>query len=239
MKIKDSIRSIIPNRIKEFVNYGPESPYETICYSQNGEDIILNNLFGGKRSGFYIDVGAHHPFRFSNTYLFYKMGWNGINIDPLPETMKIFDRYRPNDINIEVGVAQNSGSIPYYMFNHPAMNTFSKELADERNKVDDPIQMIKQINVLPLSEILDQYLIPHQKIDFLNVDVEGFDYEVLSSNNWTIYRPTVIIYEELDLSNKLSILNSKISNLLNEVGYSYYTRVYNSIIFKLNNKENN
>ena len=71
-----------------------------LCYSQNGEDLILNRFLENKEKGFFIDVGAHHPIRFSNTYLFYKKGWSGINIDAMPGSMTKFNKIRPKDINI-------------------------------------------------------------------------------------------------------------------------------------------
>lgn len=66
------------------------SPIE--AYSQEGEDLVLNRIFGEQATGYYVDVGAHHPFRFSNTAIFYKKGWCGINIDPLPGSKFCFPR---------------------------------------------------------------------------------------------------------------------------------------------------
>ena len=85
--------------------------YSNISYSLQGEDMVLKELFADKNQGFYVDVGAHHPFRFSNTYLFYKKGWRGINIDAMPRSMELFDKFRPRDINIECGVASNGGGV--------------------------------------------------------------------------------------------------------------------------------
>ena len=62
-------------------------PFGSLCYSQEGEDMILGKIFSGQKHGFYVDVGAHHPLRFSNTYLFYLKGWRGINIDAMPGSM--------------------------------------------------------------------------------------------------------------------------------------------------------
>jgi len=73
--------------------------YSIKIYSQDGEDIILKEFFSGKEKGFYVDIGAHHPLRLSNTYLFYKKGWSGINIDAMPGSMKIFNKKRRRDIN--------------------------------------------------------------------------------------------------------------------------------------------
>src|SRR5580658_8816405 len=77
-------------------------------FSQEGEDMILASFFEGKKNGFYVDVGAHHPKRFSNTHHFYIRGWRGINVDATPGSMKLFRRTRPDDINIEAAVSDQS-----------------------------------------------------------------------------------------------------------------------------------
>ena len=95
-----------------------------LCYSQNGEDLILNRFLENKEKGFFIDVGAHHPIRFSNTYLFYKKGWSGINIDAMPGSMTKFNKIRPKDINIEKGVGIKNDKLIFYQFNErPSQKT--------------------------------------------------------------------------------------------------------------------
>ena len=100
--------------------------FKQIHYSQNGEDIMIHALCGRKRDGVYVDVGAHHPKRYSNTYQLYKRGWRGINIDPNPETIGFFNHARPEDTNMQVGIAAEKGELEYFMFSDPAVNTFSK-----------------------------------------------------------------------------------------------------------------
>ena len=85
----------------------PDQKFQVKAYSQQGEDLVVNCLLQWNTTGFYIDIGAHHPFRYSNTHLFYLKGWHGINIDPRPGIAADFSRYRPNDINLEVGVGAN------------------------------------------------------------------------------------------------------------------------------------
>ena len=72
------------------------------CYQKKKYHFLKKNF--SKSLDTFIDVGAHHPMRFSNTYLFYKKKWKGINIDPLPGSMKLFNKLRPRDINLELGV---------------------------------------------------------------------------------------------------------------------------------------
>src|ERR1039457_5849033 len=78
--------------------------FRTVYFSQFGEDTFLDYYFFGRRTGFYVDVGAFHPFNISNTYIFYKRGWRGINIEPNPASFRAFLKYRPRDINLNVAV---------------------------------------------------------------------------------------------------------------------------------------
>src|SRR5581483_8094739 len=96
-----------------------QRPSATQCqlvYSQEGEDLLLARLFDGQKKGFYVDVGAHHPFRFSNTYLLYLNGWRGINIDAMPGSMAAFRKLRPRDINIECMVSQDPRPLRFFQY---------------------------------------------------------------------------------------------------------------------------
>ena len=75
-------------------------------YSQEGEDIILRHIFGDQTKGFYVDVGAHHPKRFSNTCYFYDRRWQGINLDTLPGSMWFLQKLRPRDKNLEIAISE-------------------------------------------------------------------------------------------------------------------------------------
>jgi len=110
-------------RIRDLYQW--DSYYEK-SWSQEGEDLILSRYFENlKANGFYVDVGAHHHLRFSNTYKFYKQGWYGINIDAMPGSMDLFNRLRPRDINLEKSVSDSKQIMTYYAFNEPALNGFS------------------------------------------------------------------------------------------------------------------
>ena len=140
------IRALIPQPIKDFLRriiYAYRwDPWQRSSWSQEGEDLILARIFGDKPDGFYVDVGAHHPQRFSNTYYFYRRGWRGINIDAMPGSMLAFNRLRPLDINIELGIGSQPGKLNFYMFNEPALNGFAKDLADSRDQSDTPYKII-------------------------------------------------------------------------------------------------
>jgi hypothetical protein len=114
-----------------------------ISFSQTGEDMVIDAFTGGKKRGFYVDVGAHHPIRYSNTLHFYLKSWKGINIDPIPGIMDEFNRFRPKDINLEIAIGE-SGYCEYYIFQDNAFNTLDK-LAAEKIIETNLSQLIKVV----------------------------------------------------------------------------------------------
>lgn len=204
--------------------------YYVRSYAQEGEDMILRRIFGDQNTGFYVDVGAHHPKRFSNTYLFYERGWSGLNIDALPGSMERFKRERPRDINLEVAIGQN-GERTFFVFNEPALNSFDKELSYSR--VNDLVHIVKEetIKTKTLEAVLAEHLPVNQKIDFLSVDVEGLDLEVLQSNNWDLFRPNYVLVECFDMSMK-EIKDSQLYQLICGYQYEFFAKTVNSVIFK-------
>ena len=215
--------------IKTKINY---YRFKTVSYSQEGEDCVLNRIFNNKKNGFYVDVGAHHPVRFSNTYLFYKKGWSGINVDAMPGSMRDFNLLRGKDTNLECPVSNSTEEITYYMFNEPALNGFSESLSVERNKLSNYF-ITNKIKLTPrrLEDILKQNLKDQQEIDFLNVDVEGLDLEVLKSNNWTLFRPRVIIVELLNTEIE-EINKNEIYAYLKKQNYKLIGKTFNTGFFQ-------
>jgi len=205
-------------------------------YSQEGEDLVTYRILDAKRKGFYVDVGAHHPKRFSNTYFFYKHGWWGINIEARPGSKKLFDKIRPRDINLEVPISSEDKILKYYMFNEPALNGFSEKMANNRDGLRD-YKIVKEIDLhtKTLKEILDIHMNKNQHIDFMTVDVEGLDYDVLVSNDWAKYKPSIILVEdsEFDLHN---MEKSKIYNYLVGKGYTLIAKTFNTLFFELKTK---
>jgi len=233
--LKKILKTILPkNVIEKLVNTKNNyfDGYALKSYSQEGEDMILRRLFEKYQKGFYVDVGAHHPMRFSNTYFFYKKGWNGINIDAMPNSMKPFNKIRPRDINIEKPVSDKKQTLTYYAFNEPALNGFSKELSQERAGKDNNYHIIfeEDIETSTLTEILDDNLPKEQEIDFLSIDVEGLDFMVLKSNDFNKYKPKVILIEILG-SSLSDIESNEISMFLKEKNYSIYAKAVNTVMF--------
>ena len=164
--------------------------------------------------------------------LFYKRGWQGINIEARPGSKKFFDKIRPRDINVEVAINSENKILKYYMFNDPALNGFSEEIAKSKNGLRD-YKIIKEIDLhtKSLKVVLDSNLLENQHIDFMTIDVEGLDYDVLISNDWGKYRPSIILIEdsEFDLS---SMERSKIYNYLKGKDYDLIAKTFNTLFFK-------
>jgi len=202
--------------------------YATNSFAQEGEDLILARIFEGQKTGFYVDVGAHHPLRFSNTYLLYRRGWRGINIDANPGSKAAFDLIRPRDQNLELGIAGSAVTSTFYVFDEPAINTFDPKIAKHNIKVGYRLLKTQKIPLLTLSTILRKYLIG-KTIDLLSIDVEGLDAAVIHSMDWR-YKPKVIVVEALgsDLEN---IHKAKIYQLITKHGYHLFAKTANSLIF--------
>ena len=160
---------------------------------------MLRHMIGSDRQhGFYVDVGAYDPVLFSNTYFFYLNGWRGINIEARPGSRALFDKTRPRDINLELGISSERGELTYYWIGEDStMNSFSREFLE---RIDAFRQVKREIAVpvLPLGEVLSRYVSGHQTIDFMTVDVEGHDLRVLQSNDWDQFRPRFVVVEDAE-----------------------------------------
>lgn len=221
---------------KLFLKYFPVHKFlSKNSYSQEGEDMVLSSYFENSKGykGFFVDVGAHHPYRYSNTLYFYKKGWTGINIEPTPGAIKHFKTFRSRDINLNIGISKIKSALTFYCFNEPALNGFSKEISEERSTTSKKYQIIKEVKVqtLPLADVLDQYVPAGKKIDFFTIDVEGFDLQVLQSNNWDKYKPTFILVEDaIDFKN---LGTSGIYQFLEQRGYQLVGKTMRTLFFKL------
>lgn len=209
--------------------------YHKIYFSQEGEDILLNHILQNKKNGFYIDVGAHHPQKYSNTYLFYLNGWKGINIEANPESFEKFNLIRKRDINLNMAITEDGRDIEFNIFNARGMSTANQNLANayESNKeyfVEKKIQLKSKA----LKNILDEHMPLNTEIDFISIDVEGLDLEVLKSNNWNKYIPKWILIED-QKKNIEECLKGDIHNYLVNKNYKFIARTHNTSFYKLSN----
>ena len=222
----------LPRDAKDHLIYCLWDGFFALSYSQEGEDILLNRLFDSKKGGFYVDVGAHHPKRFSNTYYFYRRGWSGINIDAMPGSMAPFQKERDRDINLQIGVGKSSGDLSFYMFKDGALNTFDAEIAGCREMDGAGVSRKVLVPVQTLAEILDAHLPAGKTVDFLSVDAEGLDLEVLESNDWEKYRPHIIVVEVFGCTAEAA-MNHAISAFLAQQGYELIAKTLNTAFYRV------
>lgn len=199
-------------------------------FSQEGEDLILNELIGKTGPGFYVDIGAFDPWRFSNTAFFYAKGWRGLNVDARPGFKILFDQERPNDMNIECAVGGKNGAVKFYSFDEPALNTTCKKRATFLEKSTSyKVKSVCDVPLRSLTSLLCQFGV--DSIDFLSIDVEGAELEVLRSGDWKRYRPQFIVLEILDTPLKKLNKNSCIK-MMEKYKYEVVTKGLRSVILK-------
>jgi FkbM family methyltransferase len=183
---------LVPGWLKRIILFN--SKYENISYSQTGEDMIIQSILRISK-GFYVDVGAHHPKRFSNTQLLYLLGWRGLNIEPMPGTAKLFERHRKRDVNLEFAISNENNQRPYSLFDEGAYNSIEDNSV--RSVADGGPRLLRKalVQTKRLDDVLNQHLIPGTEIDLLSIDVEGHELQVLESNNWVKHKPKLIVVE--------------------------------------------
>ena len=179
----------------------------------------------------YIDIGAHHPYRFSNTAIFYNRGCKGINIEPDPELFKEFTKERVRDVNLNIGIGDTEGDLSFYKLSASALNTFVKDEANRLcEKFGYSIKEVLPIPVKKLDSVLSAYF--NGKFpDFLTIDVEGGD-EVILSGISEDNGPIVICAETISFEeNGSGVKNKEVITLLESKGYMLYADTYINSIF--------
>jgi len=207
-------------------------------YSFSGVDVIIENIFRNKQKGFYVDVGCQNPIKNNNTYLLYKKGWFGLNIDLDKDNIDIFNVSRPNDENINTAISNKVGQTDLYFYHKKSpINTIDKSTSDFQKA---NVSEIKKIQTDTLNNILYNSKYKNTKINLLSVDVEGHELQVFEGLDFNLYKPDVIVVELLDLNvKKLEIKNLNIENLFNTELYKFLTSknyilvncIYSDLIF--------
>jgi FkbM family methyltransferase len=211
------------------------SKFMKTSFAQCGEDIIVNYIFSlrGLLSPTYIDIGANHPFFINNTAIFYEKGCRGINIEANPMLIGEFNKYRPNDINLNVGISIEEGESDFFIFEDNTLSTFSKSECDNLQLNGKKLLSIEKVKLTPIENILKKYF-NDQFPDFLSIDVEGLDFTILQSIDFKRHFPKVICVEVAEYSaigtgaKKTDLVDFLISK-----GYSEYaTTNLNAIMVK-------
>tara|TARA_B100000161_G_scaffold247036_1_gene202981 strand:+ start:548 stop:1261 length:714 start_codon:yes stop_codon:yes gene_type:complete len=186
-------------------------------YSQDKSDLEIKKFFNNKNDGFFVDVGCFHPTRMNNTYLLYKKGWRGINIDLSQFSIDLFNYLRPEDINITSAVSDKIGDTKvYFQKNFSVISTLKKKLAEKRfqGKINE-----KKITTNTLNNIINNTKFKNTPIDFLSIDAEGMDEIILKSLDFQIYKPKLICVEDSMYNRKYNETN--LYKILKPHGYRH------------------
>lgn len=211
--------------------------FPCLTFSQTGEDVLISGFIQNlKLKNFsWIDIGAHHPVYLSNTAWFYKNGYRGINIEGDPSLIGKFYKKRPKDINLNILISDKSGKQVFYLIDPPTLNTLSKDEALEYEKMGYKIKDKIEIESMTVPEVINKYnkgCFP----DFLSLDAEGYDFEILKTIEWEKSFPKIICVE---IAKHLPTLqdnfdymtNNKITEYLLNKGYFIAAYTGNNTIF--------
>jgi FkbM family methyltransferase len=164
-----------------------------VSYAQNAEDVVLANYFGERRRGFYIDIGANHPVDDSVTKHFYDLGWRGINVEPVAHLHELLQQHRPRDINLMVGVGAEPGTLRFDEdLDNAGLSSFHADLSANNAAAGHRIES-REVPVVTLASICAEHVTT--EIDFLKVDCEGFEADVLRGHDWDRFAPRVVLAE--------------------------------------------
>jgi FkbM family methyltransferase len=160
-----------------------------ISFARNAEDVVLERVFADVDEGFYIDVGASHPVDDSVTFHFYERGWRGVNTDPDPDHFELLVAARTRDVNLEVAVGSGEEPVSFGSSSVREQSIIDPALAAARGNA-------RQIEApqVSLARIFDDYAAA-QNVEFLRVEAQGSEAEVLESADWTRHRPIVVVLE--------------------------------------------
>lgn len=209
----------------------------TRYYSQLAEDAILakyfyrvkrrdisfiERIFGFEpvKVGFYIDIGAYSPKRYSNTYYFYKNGWTGITVEPNLKAEKWFRMIRPKDTHLCVAVGNpDDGKFYYHANGYSGENFISSS-----SKIIRQGYVPQNINVMSLKDIFSKYVPENIIVDLISIDCEGHDLSILKTNDWSKYRPSVVVAETCS--------ESEITKFMIENSYELLASTIGSVLYR-------
>ena len=205
---------------------------QRIFYSNWGLDMLADDYFKNKEKGIYIDIGCHQPFLNNNTYRLYKRGWTGINVDLDFNSIDLFNFFRKNDFNIQAAVSdKNEDRDLFFFHNRSAINTLSHDTGSQAKE-------IRKIKARTLDNIIQNSPYKDKKIDYLSIDVEGHELNILNGFNINKYKPELIIIEFIDptikeyyLKNINNVLDSAIYKNMDMNNYKLVNWVHDDLIF--------
>jgi FkbM family methyltransferase len=205
-----------------------------ISFSQCGEDLIVNHILStlNIRQPIYLDIGAYHPVKLNNTYLFYIKGSNGVCVEPDPELFRCLKSKRKRDICLNLGVGpKQKGNANFYVMSSKTLSSFSKEDAERYQSYGkERIVKVLQLPLVSINDVLQNYF--KRCPDFVSLDAEGVDFQILKSFDFSKHRPPVFCIETLTYTEDNSERKLlEINEYMHENSYKAYADTYINSIF--------
>jgi hypothetical protein len=197
--------------------------FARVHYSQFGEDVVLREMVGKKRDGFYVDVGCYHPKRFSNTYWLHRRGWRGINIDMEKHKIEMFRLARPHDVNVVAAISDKNEKLRISKTRDHDLEARLVEMGAEAAGAEI-------VETRTLTEVIDATKYRGRKIDLLSVDAEDYDLQAIRSLQWSVYAPAFVIVETRE-ADVYGVLRSEINLFMESVGYVLRSWTVKSLIY--------
>ncbi|MEJ7610365.1 MAG: FkbM family methyltransferase [Ferruginibacter sp.] len=220
-------------------------PHAQLNYAQFGEDLIINHFFTlrGIAAPSYLDIGANEPKFISNTFFFYEKGASGVLVEPNPILSAKLRKARPRDKVLNMGIGfEAEAEADFYVFPDYAngLSTFSKKEAEHWEKIGMKhlgkisVEKVIKVPLLPVNLILQENF-PGTAPDFISLDVEGLDLDILKNMDFTLYRPWLICVETLKYDDcQNGYKDHTITEFMQSVNYSIYAETYVNTIYLKN-----
>lgn len=214
--------------------------FARLHFGQHGEDVLVHKLFDRRfKKGFYMDIGAYHPFRQSNTAYFWLMGWNGVNVDASPHTIQLFKKIRKTDINVwsavvDAETAKRQNTIDLHFNPTVKYDLGATCTPEEAEKRKDSLTARIEVPCESLTNIVNKYA-PSNCSDFhfMNIDIEGFDETALQGMHTWKSKPQVLCVEILHASTVREVLETATNSTLESNGYQLVGKTAASVVYKL------
>ena len=202
--------------------------------SQFGEEKFVLGFFNKEYKGKFVDIGCFHPTRHNNTFEMYKLGWKGINIDLNFLTIELFNYFRTKDININAAISDSEIVKKLYFVDElNTQNTLEKNhltfLKNHHGVIENEISL-REIKTKRLDRILDNY--EFYDIDFMNIDVEGHELNILNSIDFTKYKIKFICIEMIEHNDLAKLNNEKIIILMKKNNFFLEKKIDFNYIYK-------